>query len=153
MKIDLKKAYECVDWSLHLILSKIGLSINIVEWIMGCVTTVQYLVLVNKYPSYFFKARRGLRQGCSFSPLLFILVMDGLSDKINFPRSMGLFKGIKMGTHSYITHSFFVDDFFSYGMVSRAQWMVLDQIIQKFGAASGILINEEKPLMIYSYGA
>jgi len=45
---------------------------------MACVSNVHYDVVINGYPTYFFKARRGLRQGCSLSPLLFILAMDGL---------------------------------------------------------------------------
>jgi len=154
MKVDLKKLYECVDRSLlRLILIEIGLSIHMVEWIVGFVTTIQYPVLVNTFPSNFFKALRGLRQGCSLLPLLFIMVMDGLIHKINDARSLGLFSGIKMGTHSYITQSFFMDDFLSHMMVSKTQWMSLDQIIQRFGVASSMMVNEEKSVIIYSYGA
>ena len=62
LKIDLKKAYDCVDWEFfHLILSKIGISTPIIEWIMACVSSAHFVVMINGYPSNFFNASRGLR--------------------------------------------------------------------------------------------
>lgn len=83
MKIDLHKAYNCVDWSyIRLILYKVGLRSHNVEWIMACTTSVCFVVLINGLPSTFFCVGRELGDGCSLSPLIFILVMDGLSLKI-----------------------------------------------------------------------
>lgn len=44
-----------------MILNKINLSIGLMEWIMACVTSVNYAVLINGLPSYFFNASRGLK--------------------------------------------------------------------------------------------
>lgn len=80
MKIDLKKAYDCLNWGYHrMVLHKIEIQISGTEWIMACVKNVRYAVVVNGYPSHYFGASRGLRQGCSLSPLLFILSIDGIS--------------------------------------------------------------------------
>jgi hypothetical protein len=46
---------------------------------MACVSSTTYAILINGEASNFFKSNRGLRQGCPLSPLLFIMVMEGLS--------------------------------------------------------------------------
>jgi len=84
LKIDLEKAYDCLDWGfLRILLEKIGLRAHGINWGMACVENVKYSVIINGSPSSFFQAERGLRQGCPLSPLLFILVMNALSTQIN----------------------------------------------------------------------
>jgi len=46
---------------------------------MSCITDVPYSVLINGSASPFFPAKRGFRQGCPLSPLLFLLIMEDLS--------------------------------------------------------------------------
>lgn len=95
MKIDLKKAYDRVDWVfMHLVMYKIGLVREEVAWIMGCIYNTSMVVIINDSDSKFFHPSRGLRQGCVLSPLLFILVMDSLSIKINRVAENGWFRGI-----------------------------------------------------------
>jgi len=50
-----------------------------------------FFVLINGFPSYSFRASRGLRQGCSLSPLVFILALIGLSLKIKEAKELGFF--------------------------------------------------------------
>jgi hypothetical protein len=69
LKLDLTKAYDRVNWTfLRLALLQLGLNLNSVNWIMGCLQSVSFVVLINGSPSRFFKASRGLRQGCPLSP-------------------------------------------------------------------------------------
>jgi hypothetical protein len=80
LKLDLKKAYDCTNWDyLRLIMLQSGFGIPTTNWIMACVTSTNYAILINGEPTNFFKSFRGLRQGCLMSPLLFILAMEGLS--------------------------------------------------------------------------
>ena len=80
LKIDLSKAYDKVSWLyIHMLLIHLGFGITFVRWIMSCVTTMSFSVLINGATSPFFHAERGLRQGCPLSPLLFLLVAEGLS--------------------------------------------------------------------------
>lgn len=80
LKINLKEAYDCVNWGfIQCLLARIGLDVRCIRWNMACVVEVNYAILINGIPTPFFKADRGLRQGCSLLPPLFILVMDSLS--------------------------------------------------------------------------
>jgi len=62
MKIDLKKAFDSVDWDyLRLILLSVGFGLNFTDWIMSCVSSANLSVLINGEASRFFKSERGLR--------------------------------------------------------------------------------------------
>jgi hypothetical protein len=73
------KAYDRVDWSfLRLVLLQIGINLEAIEWIMGCVRSIN--LSVNQWkPSGFFRSSTGLRQGSPLSPLLFSIIFEGLS--------------------------------------------------------------------------
>ena len=100
LKLDLTKAFDRVNWTfIRLILIQIGIPLVGVNWILGCISSANYAVLVNGSPSTFFSATRGIRQGCPLSPLLFILVIEGLSLLIEDAKLNGVIKGIKITPH------------------------------------------------------
>jgi hypothetical protein len=48
LKLDLKKAYDCTNWDfLRLILLQCGFGLPTTNWIMGCVTSTSYAILIN----------------------------------------------------------------------------------------------------------
>lgn len=116
MKLDLIKAYDQVSWDfLCLILFQIGLSLEATNWIMGCVNYVNFVVLVNGEPTICFKSSRGLHQGFPLSPLLFLLIIKGLSRMINNAKEEGTLEGVKISMVLRITHLPFVDDVILFG--------------------------------------
>jgi hypothetical protein len=101
MKLDLKKAFDSIDWDfLRLVLLSVGFGEQFTNWIMSCVTSANFAVLINGEASRFFKSERGLRQGCPLSPYLFILVMEALSLLLSKGCSEHRFTGIKVSITS-----------------------------------------------------
>ena len=58
MKVDIRKAYDSVEWAyLETLLHEFGFPNIFVGWIMECVTTVSYNMLVNGMPSHPFSSK------------------------------------------------------------------------------------------------
>lgn len=50
-KMDLRKAYDSVDWDfMDEVLREMSFPISFIDWVMGCVKTVSYSVLINGRP-------------------------------------------------------------------------------------------------------
>lgn len=61
LKIDLSKAYDRVSWLyVRMLLIHLGFDATFVRWVMGCISTASFAVLINEVASPFFKAERGL---------------------------------------------------------------------------------------------
>ena len=90
LKLDLIKAYDRVDWGyLRLLLMHVGMEQELVTWVMACSCNVHFSILVYGIPTGFFTSHRGLKQGCPLSPLLFLMVIDGLSLMIGTTKQRG----------------------------------------------------------------
>jgi hypothetical protein len=86
---------------------------------------VSFTFLVNGVASLFFSPGRDLRQGFPLSPLLFLLVVEGLSRLIKEVAYRGSFKGICIGLACNITHLLFMDDILIFCECTR-------RIVEKF---------------------
>jgi len=95
---------------LRLILLQSCFGIQFTKWIMSCMSSATFVVLINEETTPFFKSERGLWQGCPLSPLLFILALEGLSLLLKKIQDEGTLTGIKVSRLVKILHIFFVDD-------------------------------------------
>lgn len=79
LKIDISKAYDRVDWKfLKAVLVAMNFSSRWVRWILECVTTIQYTILVNGRITQSFKPNRGQRQGIRMPLSIATLLTEGL---------------------------------------------------------------------------
>ena len=78
-KLDVEKAFDHVNWNflMHM-LERSGFYTKWRQWILFCLSTVHFSILINGSPCGFFGSTRGLRQGDPLSPLLFVLVIETL---------------------------------------------------------------------------
>ncbi|GJW11211.1 RNA-directed DNA polymerase, eukaryota, reverse transcriptase zinc-binding domain protein [Tanacetum coccineum] len=112
LKIDLQKAYDTVNWNfLEDILNGFGFHGKMVNWIMKCVTSTSFSIVVNGESYGFFKEGRGIRQWDPISPYLFTLVMEILNLlMVRRVDNSGLFQFHFGCKQLKITHVCFVDD-------------------------------------------
>ena len=67
VKDDLSKAYDRFKWIyLMLVLLQFGFHIHIVSWIISCVISVSYAVLINVSATPFFRAIQGLEKDATY---------------------------------------------------------------------------------------
>ena len=145
LKIDLSKAVDRVNWLyIRLLLTHMGFHIDFIHWIMSCLTSVSFAILINgaTSPSFFVDLR--IRQGCPLSSLLFLLVAEGLSHFIITARVEGNFRGISISPGLSISHLLFVDDILIFCDGSCRSLHLLVKGIKLFHSAIGMLINEGK---------
>jgi hypothetical protein len=101
--------------------------------------------LVNGRPSTFFQASRGLQQGCPLSPLLFIIVVDSLSIKLEKERENLNLPGLQIAQRvKNISHSQFLDETLFLGEASSIIVTEFKRIMDSFLDASGGEINNRK---------
>lgn len=84
IKLDMAKAYDRVSWSYTcLVFRRFGFGEAIIDMIWRTLSNNWYSVLVNGTRHDFFRTIRGLKQGDSLSPALFILGDEVLSRTLN----------------------------------------------------------------------
>lgn len=125
--------------SIHL-----GFDIGFIRWIMGCVYLASFVVLINGAVSTFFKAERGLRQGCPLSPLIFLLVAEGLSRFLKEAVRRSNLIGLILAHGINLTHLLFVDDILLFCRGTRRDIYYLFRGINLFKIATGMMINFQK---------
>jgi hypothetical protein len=151
LKLDLKKAFDCLNWNfLHLILIQCGFGSSVTNWIMGCISSATLAILINGEATKTFSCERGLRQGCSLSPLLFILSLEGLSILLKIKQAEGLLKGVKVAGLTHILHILFADDVLIMTYANLAEWTIIHSILSSFCAVSGLQINTSKSSFLLS---
>jgi len=110
--IQIPNTYDRNDWLyLKEVMIKMGFASRWIRWIMMCVETVDYFVIVNNESVRPIFPGRGLRQGDPLSPYLFILCVEGLSALIRQVERRGDIHGISICIIApIISHLLFADD-------------------------------------------
>ncbi|CAA7034130.1 unnamed protein product [Microthlaspi erraticum] len=145
INIDISKAFDSVQWSFLLnTLSAMNLPATFIHWISLCITTATFSVQVNGELAGFFRSARGLRQGRSLSPYLFILSMNVLSkilDKAASDRVIGYHPRCQ---NVGLTHLSFADDIMvlTDGKIRSVDGII--KVFDDFAKMLGLKISLEK---------
>ncbi|GMI95172.1 hypothetical protein HRI_003186500 [Hibiscus trionum] len=147
-KVDFQKAYDTVSWDFLLkILQVCGFGNLWCQWIQSCISSTFILVIVNGSPIENFPISRGLRQGCSLSPLLFNLVGEALNLMLRKASQLGLFEGFKIGRsveRIQISHLQFADDLLIFCGASEIQIKNVKRVLQVLEISSWLKLNMSK---------
>ncbi|XP_048503164.1 uncharacterized protein LOC125498892 [Beta vulgaris subsp. vulgaris] len=152
LKVDLSKAYDRIRWDfVEAMLRKMNFPEIWVQWIMQCITTVSYAVLVNGEPSQTIFPSAGLRQGDPLSSYIFILCMEVLSRNLTHLQNMKELEGLKIArTAPKISHLFFADDALFFFKAQPKNCWTIKNVLSTFCEKSGEMINFEKSHVIFS---
>ena len=148
MQVDISKAFDSVQWSFLInTLKALGLPAKFINWISLCITSASFSVQVNGELAGYFQSRRGLRQGCSLSPYLFVICMNVLSKMLDEATRKG-----KIGYHPRcknieITHLCFADDLMIFTDGSRKSIEGILKVFEEYDKMSGLKISREKSVL------
>ena len=151
IKTDLSKAYDRVEWSfLEVLLERMGFDRVWVRWIMTCVSSVSFSVLLNGNSHGHTKPERGIRQGDPLSPFLFILCAEALVSCLNSSEAAGRLHGIKLTSSGpSIHHLLFADDSLLLCKANPEEANEILACIKLYGDASGQQVNHLKSSVIF----
>ncbi|GAU33334.1 hypothetical protein TSUD_165990 [Trifolium subterraneum] len=123
LKIDISKAYDKVDWGfLRGVMTRMGFTDVWIRWVMMCVSSVNYSVLMNSDRVGPISPGRGLRQGDPLSPYLFILVTECLIALIHQAVGRGDLHVVRICRGApEVSHLLFADDCFLFCRASVAE--------------------------------
>ena len=149
--LDIRKAFDSVSWSfLRLRLQAYGLPDSFVELITTLFKHKELRIYNNGFYSQPIFPTHGLAQGCSLSPLLFLLAIEGLAYHIrNSPR----FEGISYKNREKRI-GLVADDTALFLKLNEENLRNVNMILDHFAWVSGLKINVEKceliPFVNYS---
>ena len=134
LKIDMEKAYDRLEWNFLLsVLKCFGFPSIWIQWVMRCVTTPSFSILINGNPYGFFKPGRGIHQGDPLSPFLFVLATEVLARLINKEACQHKIKGFKLAPHLVpITHLQFADDPFIFAQANDENMERIKAILETY---------------------
>ena len=90
---------------------KLGFPKIWINWVMTCVSTPTFSVLINGKPFGHITPSRGLRQGDPLSPYLFLLCAEGFSSLLVQAEVKGRLHGVSICRRApRISHPLFADD-------------------------------------------
>ncbi|XP_050278159.1 uncharacterized protein LOC126719671 [Quercus robur] len=142
----MSKAYDRVDWTfLKAVLTVMKFEERWIQWIMECVTSVSYTLLVNGNLTSSFKPSQGLRQGDPLSPYLFLFCANILSIALLQAENQKQLKGVKIGRNGLsFTHLLFADDSLFFFKKDDMSVTKLIAILDWYCSISGQKINLAK---------
>ena len=146
VKTDITKAYDRLECKfLEETMKRMGFHTKWIRWIMTCVTSVSFSVLINGVPEGQIIPQRGLRQGDPLSPYLFILCAEVLSHLMRRAMADRSLLGVKIAEQApAVNHLLFADDSLFFSLANPRAGRQLKQILSLYESVSGQAVNLNK---------
>lgn len=127
----MNKAYDRIEWQyLENIMRAMGFKDKWIQLVMMCVTTVRYQIVLDDNLLGHIIPSRGLRQGDTLSPYLFILCAEGIFALMTQNERSGAIHGCRVAAGAPIlTHLFFANNCFLFCRASLNEARVVRSIL------------------------
>ena len=152
IKIDLEKAYDCLEWSfIQDTLALFKFPNHLASLIMSCVSTSSISMLYNGSALEPFLSSRGIRQGDPLSPYFFILCMKVLGTFITEKCDAKLWDSIKASRGGLaFSHLFFVDNLVPLAKADRKNCLAVKDVLDSFCSLSRQKVSNAKSRVFFS---
>ncbi|GLT53433.1 hypothetical protein SLA2020_267030 [Shorea laevis] len=124
LKLDMNKAYDRVEWPfLEGVMRKMGFDERWIRWILNCISSISYSVLINGESFGSILPTRGIRQGDPISPYLFIICAEALSAMLQEAERSRVVTGVPIAKGRVrLNHLFFADDSLLFCQAKSMEW-------------------------------
>ncbi|KAL6205710.1 hypothetical protein ACLB2K_022964 [Fragaria x ananassa] len=148
----MSKAYDRVEWGfLEVVMRRVGFHERWIAMILRCISTVSYSFLINGEVRGLVLPSRGLRQGDSLSPYLFLLCAEALSRLIMEAEVGGRLHGVRVCPEApMISHLLFADDSLIFFRANEEECGVVRDILLQYERVSGQQVNFQKSSISFS---
>jgi len=137
---DFEKAFDKLEWDFLLqTLHFFGFGNDFITWIQILYSDIMSCVINNGHASEFFLLKRGLRQGCPLSPLLFLLCSEILAISV---RNNIDIHGITVDNTEILINAYADDTTFF--LKDQNSLFKLMNVLDRFKAVTGLAINRNK---------
>jgi len=132
-------------------MQRLGFANNWIKFIMACVSSVSYSVLINGNLVGNINPLRGLQQGDPISPYLFLLCVETLSSLLFKVENKGFVTGVPTSPRGpRLSHLFFADDSLLFCKANSVEWRRLIKILGVYEAGSGHKLNLQKTPLFFN---
>ena len=145
LQIDFYKAFDSLSHSFLLqTASNLGIPPYLITWLQIILHNTHSKIIVNNSQTPRINIKRGIRQGCPLSMLMFIIGIEPLTRKL---LSNPLIKGIQIGK-SNLSINHYADDLTIF-LTDPKSFTNIAQSLQTFSTYSGLQINETKTKLLH----
>lgn len=124
---------------------------NFIKLVNACISTTSFSVNINGESFGHFQPSRGIRQGCSLSPYLFVLAINELSLKLQEAMDISTLTGVSLGLGCPPIHYIlFADDILICGQADLDQVQTIYNILHSFCIMSGQTPSWSKSSILFS---
>ena len=143
IKMDMSTAYDRMEWSfIEAVMRKMGFSETWIDWIMRCIISVKYKVLMNGEPRGNIVPGRGLRQKDPLSHFIIILCTEALVSFLNHAENLGKITGMRVArARPSVSHILFADDSLFFCNAEPRECKEVMKVVRKYEKASCQCIN------------
>ena len=148
IKVDLRKAYDSVSWEfIAEVMIGLKFPVRFIGWVMQCVTSPTYSIALNGGIWGMFKGKKGLRQGDSLSPFIFLLCIEYLSRRLKVNTNSLEFNFHPRCGQLRLSHLAFADDLMLMARGDITSVRIIMDSLRDFGLKSGLCANLIKSIL------